>query len=294
MAEYLDLETGPLHWKDYGGDGPLMVFVHGLGGSIANWNAIGPHLTRQCHVTALDLPGFGLSPPASDYSLETHRDAIAGFIRAQGGPAIVVGNSLGGLLSEMVASRYPDLVGSLVLIAPATPPQLPDAHIHWPMAGRLLVGATPGLGTMANRYYLRSLTSREIVNDVLQRTTHEPGRVPLDMVESFVEIVEIRKSLPWAAEAVAKTGQSIRRHLTRKSRFVEMIRAIKSPTLVVQGKEDQVVSPTSVEWLCSLRLDWSFVQMDDTGHTPQLDAPVRFLSVLEPWVEAHLKQEIPA
>lgn len=294
MPRYIDVDTGTLHWKDYGGSGPEIVMVHGLGGSMANWDAIGPRLAKRARVTALDLPGFGLSPPARDWSLETHRDAVADFVRSIGGRAIVIGNSLGGLLSEMVASAYPDLVEALVLISPATPPRLPDAEIHWPMARRLLLGATPGIGTMLNRQIVSSMTSRELVNDLLYRITHKPGRVPLDLVESFVAIAEARSRLPWAADAVPKTGQSIRRHLVRRRQFVEMIRAIRAPTLVVQGVTDPVVSPTSVGWLCSLRLDWELVRMEDTGHTPQIDAPVRFLSVIEPWLEPHLRQEMTA
>lgn len=294
MPSYIDLGTGTVHWKDYGGSGPEIVLVHGLGGSIANWDAIGPRLSRRARVTALDLPGFGLSPPGKDWRLETHRDAIADFIRAMGGRATLIGNSLGGLLSEMVASTYPDRVEALVLISPATPPRLPDPEIHWPMARRLLLGATPGIGTMLNRQILTSMTSRELVNDLLYRITHKPERIPLEMVESFVAIAEARRRLPWAAEAVPKTGQSIRRNLMRRARFIEMVRSIKAPTLVVQGVADPVVSPTSVAWLCSLRLDWELVRMDDTGHTPQIDSPVRFLSVIEPWLESHLEQELTA
>ena len=63
-----------------------------------------------------------------------------------------------------------------------------------------------------------------------------------------------------------------------------MIRKIVAPTLVVQGIEDHIVSPTAVEWICSLRPDWQLVQMTDTGHTPQLDAPLRLLDVVEPWL----------
>ncbi|HXV72219.1 MAG TPA: alpha/beta hydrolase [Acidimicrobiia bacterium] len=292
MAHYIDLGTGVVHWKDYGGSGPLMVMVHGLGGSVANWDAIAPRLTDRARVTALDLPGFGLSPPSKDWSLETHRDAIAGFIEAMGEPAVLIGNSMGGLLSEMVASRYPDLVEALVLISPATPPRLPDPKIHWPMARRLLIGATPGIGPMVNRQIVSSMTSRELVNDLLHRITHKPGRVPLEMVESFVTVAETRSRLPWAADAVPKTGQSIRRLLVRRRRFIEMIRSIKAPTLVVTGIADPVVSPTSVAWICSLRLDWKLVLMEDTGHTPQIDAPIRFLSVVEPWLDAHLRHQI--
>ena len=80
----------------------------------------------------------------------------------------------------------------------------------------------------------------------------------------------------------------------RPRRFVDLIRQITAPTLVVHGVEDRIVSPTSVEWMCSLRPDWELVQMEDTGHTPQLDAPIRLLSIVQPWLEGRLKTEITA
>jgi pimeloyl-ACP methyl ester carboxylesterase len=63
-----------------------------------------------------------------------------------------------------------------------------------------------------------------------------------------------------------------------------MVRRVEAATLVVHGVSDHIVSPTAVEWLCSLQPEWELVQMDDTGHTPQMDAPLRFLSVVEPWL----------
>jgi len=294
MPEYIDLPTGPLHWKDYGGSGPLFVLVHGLGGSIANWDRLGPRLARYGRVTAPDLPGFGLSPPGADWTLETHARALDGFIQHLGAPAILIGNSMGALLSEMVAANHPDLVRALVLISPATPPRFPDPYIHWPTARRLMLNSTPGVGTALNRRMISKMTSRELINESLARITHKPGRVPLEMVESFVEIAEIRASYPWAADAVPKTGQSIRRHFMHRRDFVAMIRDIKAPTLVIHGVDDPIMSRTAIEWLCSLRLDWTLIQMEDTGHTPHIDAPVRFVGIVEPWLEAHLKQEMTA
>jgi pimeloyl-ACP methyl ester carboxylesterase len=71
--------------------------------------------------------------------------------------------------------------------------------------------------------------------------------------------------------------------------FVRIIRRIEARTLVVHGVEDRIVSPTAIEWLVSLRADWTLVQMEDTGHTPQLDAPVRFAGVVEDWLEPDLE-----
>jgi len=294
VNEYLDLAHGVIHRKDYGGSGQPIVMVHGLGGSIANWDLLGPRFSRYGHTVALDLPGFGLSPPGRDWSLQTHCNAIADMIEHMGGRAVLVGNSLGGLLSEIVASTRPDLVTALILISPATPPRLPDPNIHWPTARRLLLHSTPGLGSTLSRRMLASMAPRQLINESLRRITHKPGRVPVDMVESFVELAERRSHLPWAADAIPKTGQSIRRHFLKRSRYVAMIRAIKAPTLVVQGVEDPIVSRTSVEWLCALRPDWTLVQMEDTGHVPQIDAGIRTWGEIEPWLESHLIREVTA
>lgn len=294
MAEYLELTQGPIHRRDYGGQGQTVLLVHGLGGSVANWDIVGPRLTRHGRVVAIDLPGFGLSPPGPDWSLETHVNAIVEAAEHLGAPVALIGNSMGGLLSEMVASTRPDLVSTLILISPATPPRLPDPNIHWPTARRLLLNSTPGIGPLLARRIVNSMSPRELINESLRRITHKPSRVPLDMVESFVELAERRRHFPWATDAVPRTGQSIRAHFLRRSRFVSMVRDITAPTLVVQGIADPIVSRTSVEWLCRLRPDWTLIQLDDTGHTPQIDAPIRTLEAVEPWLEDHLKRETRA
>lgn len=291
MSEYIRTSVGQTHWKDYGGTGELLVLVHGLGGSLTNWDAVGPRLAEHGRTVALDLPGFGLSPPAGDWELETHVGAIVAFIEELGETATLVGNSMGALLAEMTAANHREMIRELVLLSPATPPRLPDPRLHWPTARRLLIQATPVVGPAYTSHLMERSTPEEIVRKSLELITHKPGRVPLDMVESFVDLARARKKLPWAARAVPKTGNSIARFFLPPSRFVAMIRRIGMPTLVIQGLADHIVSPTSVEWMCSLRPDWELVQMDDTGHTPQIDAPVRLMGIVAPWLESHLKDE---
>jgi pimeloyl-ACP methyl ester carboxylesterase len=292
MFEYL--ESPLIHWKDYGGSGRPIVMVHGLGGSIANWDLVGPKLTGLGHVTALDLPGFGLSPPAKDWSVQTQVATLVDFLEHFGPPVVLIGNSLGGLISEMVAATEPELVDALILIAPATPPRFPDPYIHWPTARRLLLNAAPVVGPAISRRMLATMTPRQLINESLARITHKPGHVPLDLVESFVELAEARAHFPWAAEAIPRVGQSIRKTFLRRSRFVSMIRDIKAPTLIIQGISDPIISRTSCEWLCWIRPDWDLVQLEDTGHTPQIDAPIRTVGVIESWLGPRLSREMSA
>jgi pimeloyl-ACP methyl ester carboxylesterase len=223
MIEYFELSHGPVHFKDYGGSGQPILLVHGLGGSIANWDLVGPRLTSLGRVVAIDLPGFGLSPPGPDWSLETHAGTVIDAIQHLGTPVVLVGNSMGALLSEIVAARRPDLVTALALICPATPPRLPDPDIHWPMARRLLIQAIPILGPVIARRLVASMTPRELVNETLERISHKPGRIPLETVDSFVELVEKRRHFPWAPDAIPKTGQSIRKLFLDRARFVRII-----------------------------------------------------------------------
>lgn len=292
MGEYLTTPSATVHWKSYDGDhteasfGPTLLLVHGLGGSVANWDFVGPRLAAMARVVAIDLPGFGLSPPAKDWELETQAAVITEVIEHLGGPVVLVANSLGGLLCEMVAAEHPDLVVAMVLIAPATPPRLPDVEIHWPTAFRMLLSSLPLVGPAISRRLLSSMSSEQLVTESLARIAYDPSRIPMDVVRELIETAEQRRTFPWAALAVPETGQAIRRLFTKPSRFVEMIRDIKSPTLVVQGVADPIVSPTSVKWMCSLRPDWQLVEMESTGHVPQLDAPMRLLGIIDPWLES--------
>jgi pimeloyl-ACP methyl ester carboxylesterase len=142
---------GPVHWVEFGPtqQGPPVVFVHGLGGSHLNWCLIGPHLGRRA--VALDLHGFGLTPGAR-YTSTVQRNArlLDRFVREiTGTPVILVGNSMGGLISLLQTATAPDTVAGLVLIDPALPlpRQAPDRQV----AGQFLLYALPGLG----EFYVR-------------------------------------------------------------------------------------------------------------------------------------------
>lgn len=285
VYDYVDTAQGPMHEVDFGGSGPSIVLIHGLGGSTTNWNAVAPALARRGRVRAIDLPGFGLTPPRNDFHLETHRDSVIGYLETLDSPAhTLIGNSTGGLLSEMVAGTRPDLVERLVLVSPATPPRFPDPRLDWPTVIRLAVQATPLLGEAYGRYFLHSNTPEELTRKTMEMVTHKPGRVPVALIEASRDMAAIRKKLPWARYATARTATSIARHYARRSFYVGMIQSIEAPTLVIQGLSDHIVSPTAVEWLCSLRPEWEHAELDDTGHTPQMDAPLRFMEILDDWL----------
>src|SRR3712207_8877565 len=89
---------GPVHHVDFGGraDGPIVVLVHGLGGSHLNWDLFAPLLTPHARVHALDLPGFGRSEPEQrTANVRDNVRVLDRFVReVTGGPVVLVGNSM--------------------------------------------------------------------------------------------------------------------------------------------------------------------------------------------------------
>ena len=99
------------------GDGELLLLVHGLGGSAANWLALAPLLLPGRRLIVPDLPGHGGSDPLpAAASLTAYADSLAALLD---GPAAVVGHSLGGAIALRLAIRRPELVSALVLAGAA-------------------------------------------------------------------------------------------------------------------------------------------------------------------------------
>src|ERR1700736_6517844 len=113
----IDLD-GPYHYVDFGGDGPTLVLVHGIGGSHLNWISVAPKLAERFHVVAVDLVGFGLTPLAGRAAhLPSQQRYLDRFIRANtSGLVTLIGHSMGGLLVMLQAARSAQSVERMVLI----------------------------------------------------------------------------------------------------------------------------------------------------------------------------------
>jgi pimeloyl-ACP methyl ester carboxylesterase len=104
-----------------GGDGPPLVLVHGLGGTVENWLRIAPALARSHRVLVPDLPGHGHSDALPEAPhLDVFADAVLALTEAEDiEHAVWIGHSLGGTVSLRAAVRRPDAVRGVVLAAAA-------------------------------------------------------------------------------------------------------------------------------------------------------------------------------
>src|SRR5207245_2489790 len=103
------------------GEGPPVVFVHGLSGSWPNWLEQLPAFAHTHRVVAVDLPGFGHSPmPAGEISIAGYARVLDGLLGELGiDAAAVVGNSMGGFIAAELAISAPQRVERLVLVSAA-------------------------------------------------------------------------------------------------------------------------------------------------------------------------------
>jgi pimeloyl-ACP methyl ester carboxylesterase len=120
-------EERALEWRGtrlryaVGGDGPPLVLVHGLGGTVENWRALAPPLAADHRVLVPDLPGHGHSAPLPEArDVDVLAEAVLGVLDAEElHHAVWIGHSLGGLVGLRAAVLRPDAVRCLVLAAGA-------------------------------------------------------------------------------------------------------------------------------------------------------------------------------
>ena len=278
---------GPVHFADFGGSGPTSVLVHGLGGSHLNWLAVGPALAARARVLAPDLAGFGRTPLAGRSAhVRANAQLLDRFIDVVAeGPAILIGNSMGGLLAMMEAERQPEKVTRLVLVG-AAQPRPPGTRFDPVVALTFAAYAVPGLGERFMRWRAARRGPEGLVRDTLQLVCADPGRVPAEVVAAHVALARDRMDrMPWGNQAFLEAARSIVFTLARRREVHAMIGRIAAPALLVQGTRDRLVSLAASRATAALRPDWTLAVLEGIGHVPQLEAPERFVATVTGWLD---------
>ena len=100
------------------GEGSPILFIHGLGSSVRDWEMQEPYFSREYRVITLDVRGHGKSDkPPGPYDVPLFANDVIEFIRALDiKPINVVGISMGGMIALQMALDAPDLIKSLVIV----------------------------------------------------------------------------------------------------------------------------------------------------------------------------------
>lgn len=278
----------PVHYVDFGGaaDGPTIVLVHGLGGSHLNWDLLAPRLTGQARVLALDLPGFGMSRPTRrPATIRTNVAVLARFVREVAGPPVVlVGNSMGGLVSVLLTAREPDLVRGLVLVAPALP--APSRVLGSPADAALLAAhALPGVGERLRRNRRQRIGARETVRETLRLGGVDEAALPAELVERSVALVADQSDVAGFDRAYLSASRSLAWTLVRMRRYRAAMASIRVPVLLVHGDRDQLVPVTAARSAARANPAWRFVELPGVGHLAQLQVPDELAARLLAWLD---------
>lgn len=116
----IDLSTGiRMHFFEWGGEGPPLVFLHPSSGYGRMWEFTASHLSRDFHIYAPDQRGHGdSSKPDGGYTGEEYAEDLRAFMEARKmEQAILAGHSLGGRVAQIFAGTYPPLARAIVLVA---------------------------------------------------------------------------------------------------------------------------------------------------------------------------------
>ncbi len=224
------------------GDGVPVLLLHGFGGDLNTWMFNQPALCDGRRTLALELPGHGLSSKdvgAGDSGFFT--DVVEATLGAQ--RVHVVGHSMGGALAVSLASRRPDCVASVTLLAPA--------------------GLGPEINGAFIEGFVRAARRREAIQ-ALQMLVHAPALISRAMVEEFLRYKRLDGVVP-ALETMARAWFPQGRQAVD---LREELRALAMPVQVIWGRGDQIipvahadggVPPAQVHVL------------EDVGHLPHME-----------------------
>lgn len=240
-------------WLEGGNrSGEPVVLVHGFGASKENWLPLLPFLARRYHLLLVDLPGWGESQfhPDADYGMDHQVTRLAAWMRMRlGRPAHVVGSSMGGGISGLLAARHPALVLTLTLMNAAgvtgqgrTPFELALMDGHNGLVARNMKGVFTLLATVMSSRALAVLLA--------------PAMYP-DMV----------------------TRRHVNEHLFRQlmqhqpDPEQEAFSRVTVPTLVLWGVEDQALHVSCADTFKQLIPHAEVRLLRGIGHLPMVEAP---------------------
>jgi pimeloyl-ACP methyl ester carboxylesterase len=256
------------------GEGPPIVFVHGLSGSWPNWLEQLAVFAREHRVIAMDLPGFGHSPmPAETITISLYARILDSLLETLGvSAATLVGNSMGGFVSAELAIAFPQRAERLVLVSAAgiSTYRHRRAQRIEPYLRRVapMVAAYTGWTAARSDWIARRPGMRNVA---LGFVTRHPGRLPA----------------PLAAEQIRGAGkpgfmQALRANLDYPVR--ERLPEVACPTLIVWGEEDRVIPVSDASVFEELIPDSRKVIFEDTGHMAMLERPAAFNELLAAFV----------
>lgn len=271
----VSFETVTLHGREsgylVGGEGPVLLLIHGMAGTCENWRDVIEPLARHHTVIAPDLPGHGLSAGGpGDYSLGNLASGLRDLLIGLGHErATLVGHSLGGGIAMQFSYQFPELVERLVLVS--------SGGLGLEVSPVLRAAALPG----ADLFISATASAGQKIGGAIGRGLSKLGVKPAaDLAEvargysSLAEPDRRRAFLATLRSVVGTEGQRV----SASDRFYL---AEEVPVLIVWGARDPII-PVEHGEDAHRALPGSRLEIfDGVGHLPQVEQPGRFIALIE-------------
>lgn len=254
-------------------DAPNAVFVHGLGGSSLDWTDLMERLRSQVNGYAIDLGGFGGSPPPRDGDMSPggHARGLLRFILGQHlEPVHLFGNSMGGAVALQLAAWRPEVVRSLTLISPALPSLRPSrANVHLPVI------AVPGVGETLLARYATEVSTEAKVRGTIDAVYADASRVPAQRLQESIAAAAELERQPYAGEAFLATLRGLLKTYfdVGPNRPWKLAERVQCPTLVIYGRKDPLVDARAAHRITRHFPNAHVVVLPDSGHVSQMEHP---------------------
>ena len=259
---YANVNGIDTHYRETG-EGFPVVFVHGYTGNSRNWALTVPALRENFRTISVDLRGHGLSAkPASedDYALEVMASDVYELLKSLDVTGcLLVGHSMGGMVSQLLILEHPEIVRALVLVDTAA--EVPKGLLH-----------EERLNQRKRLIEMAETEGMEAVFEEQERIT--PLHPALAAKPRFVEIWR-EQFLMTSREAYIACAKAMS---SRRSLLGEL-GAISVPTLVICGEKDEPFLDPSRQMHEAIPGS-ELVIISGAGHGPQMETPAEFNRVL--------------
>ncbi|HNQ11935.1 MAG TPA: alpha/beta fold hydrolase [Bacteroidia bacterium] len=251
-----------LNYKIYGVGKPLLI-LHGLFGSLDNWNSIASKISDWgFQVFNLDLRNHGHSPHTDLHNYDVMSDDVCAFIEQQKlNGVILLGHSMGAKAAMFVASKIPDLITKLVLVD--------KSPKHYPVTHSTIIDALLKVD-------FRKQTTRKEVENVLEPYINDWSTRQFLMKGLYWKD---KDELAWRFNLVA-----IRNQVEEVGEAFNPQTPLMMPTLFIAGSKSDYISNKDHLTISKSFNDFRIVPIKDAGHWVHAENPVDFLRVLEDFI----------
>lgn len=235
------------------GAGSALVLLHGHPFDRSMWRPQLDALSTEFRVLALDLPGYGASPPRSDtMTMRAFADTVVEVLDTLAiDRAVIVGLSMGGLVAMELGLGYPRRVNGLILAATTAEP-VADGE-------REMRSTKAALAQQRGMLPLAA----EMIADLFGPDAERDH-------ELACRIFAMMLATPPDGAAAALRGRAQRPDYSR------LLSSLAVPAIVIVGAHDAHASETVVQQLVGALPDPELVRLADSGHLPNLEEPERF------------------